>query len=92
MRYLVDGGAPEVIIDLSVIQGPGLHGRNDAPFTSDQLEPVWPGPGGPGAAPPPPIEEYLPKNNLHIMLDPAQYTFTSQEWLPGTIEGICHAW
>jgi hypothetical protein len=87
MRYLVDGGAPEVIIDLSVIQGPGLHGRNDAPFTSDQLEPVWPGPGGPGAAPPPPIEEYLPKNNLHIMLDPTQYTFISQEWLPGTIEG-----
>jgi hypothetical protein len=80
--FSVDGG-PDISIDLSEVQGPGMHGRNAVPFTSAQLVPTWPGPGAHDAPPPPPKKDYTPKNNLHLIVDPDQYEFTSQEWFPG---------
>ena len=82
LRWKIDGGA-EQEVDLSEIQGPGLHGRNATPFTSDQLDPVWPGPvilGGDGTwtaaqGPPPKIEEFEPKNEIYLELDPEVYEF-----------------
>lgn len=75
----VDAG-PSQTFDLSIVQGPGLHGKNPAPFPDSQILPVWPGPGGPTDPPPPPPEDYEPKNQLHLMLDSNVYEFKSQEW------------
>lgn len=85
----IDGGAATESIDISIIQGPGLHGRNQAPFTSTQLNPLptWPGPppfgsGSPGVddPPAPPLEDYLPKQDLHLFVDSNSYDLKSQAW------------
>ena len=77
--FRVDGG-PVQVFDLSVVQGPGLHGDHSAPFSDEQLSPVWPGPQGPDSPPPPPPEEYLAKNRVHVVVDSSTYSLTSQEW------------
>jgi hypothetical protein len=85
----VDGVPISPVIDLSQIQGPGLHGKNSAPFTDAQLNPLptWPGPppfgtGSPPATdpPPPPLEDYLPAKDLHLMVDSNAYDLTSVDW------------
>lgn len=84
LRVKIDGGA-EVVIDISQIQGPGIHGRNPAPFPDSVITPVWPGiPVGPSDPPPPPKDDYLPKNLVHVTVDDTVYEFTGQEWFPGT--------
>lgn len=75
----IDGG-PVQTFDLSAVQGPGLHGKNVAPFENSQLHPVWPGPGGPDDPPPPPKEDYAPKDQVHVVVDSNVYEFVSQEW------------
>jgi hypothetical protein len=85
----IDDGLVQTI-DLSVIQGPGIHGKNKVPFTNSQLYPVWPGPGGPTDPPPPPKEDYSLKPNLHIIVDTNNYEFVSEEWGHVDITGTFH--
>lgn len=87
LELQIDGGATQSF-DLSVVQGPGLHGRNAAPFADDQLYPTWPGDppyiapylGGPTDPPPPPREDYLPKSDLHLIVDKNAYEFQATEF------------
>jgi hypothetical protein len=76
LELKIDGGAIQSF-DLSVIQGPGLHGKNAAPFDDEQLFPTYPplpGPwGGPTDPPPPPAEDFAPKPNLHLLVDKSSY-------------------
>lgn len=83
LRVKIDGGA-EQLFDLTQINGPGLNGRNAAPFLNTQLIPVWPGPpSNPDDPPPPDKDKFKPKNNLHITVDPDSYEFDAEDWFPG---------
>lgn len=79
ITFRIDGGVVQTV-DLTVVQGPGIHGRNKAPFTDAQLYPLWPGPGGPLDPPPPAKKDYEPRPNLHVILDRNTYEFTSEAW------------
>jgi hypothetical protein len=84
LRFKIDGGA-EQVFDLTQITGPGLNGRNAAPFLDSQLYPVWPGPPpNPSDPPPPDKDKFQPKSNLFINLDPDAHDFDAEDWFPGT--------
>jgi hypothetical protein len=84
LRLKIDGEA-EQQFDLSLIHGPSLQSRNRAPFPDSQINPIWPGPPvNPSDPPPPDPADFLPKNNLHIVLDPEVYEFDAEDWFPGT--------
>ncbi len=79
LSIVVDGGGTQTV-DLSGVQGPGIHGTIEGPWPDSILHPTWPGPAAATAAPPVLASNYDAANMFHIVVDNNSYTWTTLRW------------